>query len=257
VSDIAAPNAIARSNIVDSHIVSTTYDFNWPDSNGVISDQLNGTSSGFCLTVVDWTDLPVNLTNAYTEKDGNDTSCIPVLGQACVNAILSNGRNFRGPTCRSVPQKPWSEFPECQSTLGYMATTPERFGTLSMSRGLGNNNHNATSSSANGAGWFGSFSTPQNGSGSTTYYTAANQLQIAMVSAVLSFQNDTQYLAGSELLCMRVNATQLPTRDTDGDGTTWTSEAVMESMGNFVQPSAVWVWSVIAAGHIFILSLLS
>lgn len=55
----------------------------------------------------------------------------------------------------------------------------------------------------------------------------------------------TGYTQGPALLCMRVNTTQLPTGDTDGDGVTWTSEAVLESIGSSVNRSAVWVWSVV------------
>lgn len=218
-------------------MVSTAYDFSGSED---LSDQLNQTASGFCLSVVSWDDLPVNITNTFTTEDANDTSCIPVLGQACVDAILSNGSNFRGPACAG-PKTLWSELPECQNTLGYVESTDQGFGTLSFSRGLGNNSHNGTGAFGHGQGWFGAFSAAQNGSGSPAYYTAVNQLQIAMASAVLSLKNDGGYLEGAELLCMRVNATRLPTKDTNDDGTTWTSEAVMESMAGLVRPGGIWV----------------
>jgi hypothetical protein len=199
---------------------------------------LNQTDAGFCLSIVDWTDAPVNLTNAYTEEDGNGT-CVPVLGQACVDTILSSGRNFRGSSCH-VPEEDWSKLPECQNTIGSMGTPRESIETLSLSGTLFNSSRNATGGFKDGEGWFGTFTGPQNGSGSAAYYTAANLLQIAMFTAVFSLQGDEVYVQGSELLCMRVNATQLPTRDPNGDGTTWISEAVMENLGISLQPSAIW-----------------
>lgn len=202
-------------------------------------------------------DLPVNVTNAYTEDDTNDASCVPVLGQACVDAILSDGRISRGSAVGSCtsPSRYWFEIPECQSTLGYAQAVGGSPGTFTTSIGVGNDSSNATNSWKNGEGWYASFSAPRNGSGSTAYYTTANQLNMVKVNPILSSQvvsapttESGGHIPGPELLCMRVNATKLPTGDTNGDGVTWTSEAVMEmeNIGSFIKPSAICVMFVVS-----------
>ncbi|KAI0436861.1 hypothetical protein F4803DRAFT_571819 [Xylaria telfairii] len=264
VSDFAAPDAEPDpaagdfEKTVDSHIVTTSYDFNWSGPKAW-STEINGTSTRFCLTVVDTLmDLPANVTNAYTKDDTSSTSCVSTLGQACVDAILATG-NFigdpRNQPCQG-PSRGWSSIPECHSTLGYIRTVSHYFDTVTSSRGFGNSsNQTATTAFRNGEGWFGYFSSPQNGSGSNEYYTAMNRLHIAMINTLLAPQGtfDDGFTQNTQLLCMRVNATKLSTVDTNGDGVTLTSEAVLESTGYSVQRTlhratlAIWSASILFA----------
>ncbi|KAJ8115532.1 hypothetical protein ONZ43_g4650 [Nemania bipapillata] len=255
VSDFAAPNAksdYGSDAAVDPHIVTTSYDFNWSGSK-YWPFRLNGTTSSYCFTVADsLTDLPANVTNAYTEEDTDSSSCVSTLGQACVDAILASGR-FSGGANTSLclgPSQVWSSFPACQSTLGYTNTVSHGFSLSTGGRTSSNNNNTNTTTNAflNGGGWFGFTSGPQNGSGSNEYYTAMNRLHIAMVTAVIAPGDDLDagYTQDPHLLCMRVNATKLSTKDTNGDGVTWTSEAVLESKGYSIQRTPAWASTFLA-----------
>ncbi|KAI1122994.1 hypothetical protein F5Y10DRAFT_252869 [Nemania abortiva] len=238
VSDFAAPNAepdpvSGGFQTTDTHIITTSYDFNWlgPQNS---STELSGTAARFCLTVADsLTDLPANITNAYTENDTNSVSCVSTLGQACVDAILSSSRFTGDPIngyCRG-PSQIWSGIPACQTTFGYTRMVSRYFDLVTSSRGFSNETSGITNAFTNGGGWFGYFSSPQNGSGSNEYYTAVNRLHVVMVNPILAPQGDFErgYTQNPQLLCMRVNATKLATNDTNGDGVTWTSEAVLEA----------------------------
>ncbi|KAI0968083.1 hypothetical protein F4678DRAFT_474917 [Xylaria arbuscula] len=246
VSDFVPSDALAdltsygSDETVDTHIVTTSYDFSWSSPENLTSE-LNSSIASFCLTVAtSLTDLPANVTNAYTEQDTNSTSCVPALGQACVDAILATEKFEGDPVygnCRA-PSQLWSELPQCQNTLGYVYNVSHGFTLLTGSRGFSNRtSQNATADFKNGGGWFGYISSPVNGSGSNEYYTAINRLHIAMINPLLAYDGDfdSGFSQDPQLLCMRVNATMLPTKDTNGDGVTWTSEAVLESAGNSVQ----------------------
>lgn len=256
ISDSSAPNAPGVDESVDAHIVTTTHDFTWPGS-GNVPTELDEPNSGLCLTVADSpNDWPVNVTNAYTEDDADNPSCAPVLGQPCVDAILSSSRRNGFVGCNG-PSTSWFHLPECQSTLGYtrgMSTpvgTP--VGTFTQPYGFSNTSRNATDDQKHGKGFspITLSSSPQDGSGSVEYYTILNRLHIMLFNPIIpsngasESRGATGYTQGPALLCMRVNTTQLPTGDTDGDGVTWTSEAVLESIGSSVNRSAVWVWSVV------------
>jgi hypothetical protein len=270
ISDFAVTNADVLVGdyggypTVDTHIVTTAYDFSWPSGQDISSQLLD---TGLCMTVLSTpTDMPVSLTNAYTNDQVNNASCIPVLGQACVGAILRGHQSSSGGilgVCQAPPVI-WSDLAECQSTLGYVQATSGVFGMLTTPLLFSNESSNATTTTthdwARGRGWFGSFSSPQNGSASPAYYTAANRLHIVMVttpplqqgtSASSRSTDGSGYVQVPELLCMRVNATQLLTPDPNGDGVTWTSEAVMENMGGLVQTTAagalsMWVLTALA-----------
>ncbi|TGJ76835.1 hypothetical protein E0Z10_g10805 [Xylaria hypoxylon] len=249
VSDFTAPNSTTDGSDepVDTHLVTTTYDFNWPVSDE-LSTKLNSSTARFCLTMANFHDLPVNVTNAYTDNDSNSPSCASTLGQACVDAILKGG-SFQGDAESGYCQGPsqiWSSIPECQNTLGYTSTVSHGFSLNTFSRGFGNQTtQNATKIFTSGGGWSGYFSSPQNSSGSNEYYTDMNRLHIVMVNALLPASTSFEggYSEGTQLLCMRVNTTKLPTHDTNGDGVTWTSEAVLESaasMGYLAQRILNW-----------------
>ncbi|KAI0172247.1 hypothetical protein GGR52DRAFT_591986 [Hypoxylon sp. FL1284] len=219
ISEFSVPNVEGAEPAVDPHLVSTTYDFTWPGS-GNLSAALGATRDvGVCVSFVEApADWPVNVTNAYTEDDTSDTSCVGALGQACVDAILAEvlGPGSSSQRCQ-VRGASWFNLPACDG--GGVA-----------SWGLGFSKYDIATS-ANGASWFSRLSAPQNGSGSAAYYTAANRLHVVMANPVFAGDGADQGGSsfGPELLCMRVNATKLPTGDANGNNVTWTSQAVLEA----------------------------
>ncbi|KAI1295931.1 hypothetical protein F5Y03DRAFT_410373 [Xylaria venustula] len=227
VSDFPPSSALADltsdgSNTLDAHIVTTSYNFSWSSPENCTSE-LNSSIASFCLTVAtSLIDLPANATNTSTEQDTNSASCVSALGQAGVDAILAIEKFEDDPVygnCRS-PSKLWSELPECQNTLGYTYNVSHSLDLLTGSREFSNRtSQNATADFKNGAGWFGYISSAVNSSGSNEYYTAMNRLHIAMVNPLLAYDGDFDggFLQDAQLLCMRVNATTLPTKDTNGD----------------------------------------
>ncbi|KAI6081411.1 hypothetical protein F4821DRAFT_264968 [Hypoxylon rubiginosum] len=279
VSNIAAPGAEPEDGgiraTVDPHVVSTTFDFSWPGS-GNFSSAFGGMWKPLCLSDLgsldpvypsaSWTDLPVNVTNGYTEDDTDSTSCVPALGQACVDAMLA----ARGGAIYAIPDgtgpgclpgaKSWQDLPECASTFGYSASVGQ---PLSQSlNGLRLDNTSSANTSdpraewTSGSGFYGWVSGPQNGSGSQAYYTATNQLRVLMINANLNGANNSEVVGGPQLLCTRVNATKLPDVDGDGDGTVLTSEAVLESYGIGNEGSRSWALALFSSTLACIITLL-
>ncbi|KAI1872851.1 uncharacterized protein JN550_003725 [Neoarthrinium moseri] len=246
ISEYAMPDNEKKGAAVDSRIISTAYDFSWAGA-GDMSSQLDLSEGGLCFTIMDAPkDFPVNVTNSYTKDDVNSASCNPVLGQACVDAIVSQANRETGSPVRcSAPQRSWYALPECQSTLGYTDTVLGTWGAVTFSYGFFNHSSNSTNSWENGEGWYGSFSAPQNRSGGAEYYTATNRLQIILVNPIVrgpgssGTLENAPYIQGPQLSCMRVNTTKLPTGDLDGNGVVLTSEAVMQSVGVSLMHTAV------------------
>ncbi|KAI0381290.1 hypothetical protein F5Y04DRAFT_79666 [Hypomontagnella monticulosa] len=234
VTDFPAPGA-ENEKVADPHVVSTTYDFSWPGG-GNLTSQLNDPSAGLCLAFVDSpSDPPVNVTNAYTEDDTKSPSCAHALGKECALAILTKGRITGSPGSKNCkgPATSWFDLPECRSTLGY-ALTSYGIGNIA-TFGIGFENGTTTNNTyrQSGDGWAGTFSDIQSGSGSKAYYTAANRLHIVMLNPILpTGEGDGAFAQATELYCMRVNATQLPTKGPNGDGVPFTSEVVMGGAGN-------------------------
>ncbi|KAI0809622.1 hypothetical protein GGR55DRAFT_679457 [Xylaria sp. FL0064] len=267
ISDFAA--AVSEPEIpstyngaVGTHIVTTTYDFNWPGADN-LSAEINKTSASFCLSVGEFHDPPVNVTNAYTEDDMNSVSCVSTLGQACVDAILAGVKYLGDAETQACPppSQPWPEIPECQPTFGYNLNKTHHYTVATFGRGFGNySTQNATAEFKNGAGWLGWYSGAQNGSGSVEYYTAMNRLHVAMINPLLGYEGELYdgFTENPQLLCMRVNATKLSSKDTNGDGVTFTSEAVLQSAGHSLQrpmgltPMITWlvsIWILVAVSY--------
>ncbi|KAI5924605.1 hypothetical protein F4810DRAFT_664358 [Camillea tinctor] len=89
--------------------------------------------------------MPVNVTNAYTEDHTNSAGCVPTLGQACVDAILSDGRipGINSIKSCTTPGRPWDELPECQNTLGYAQAASGSFSIDSRGLSFGTQSRNA------------------------------------------------------------------------------------------------------------------
>ncbi|KAI1267347.1 hypothetical protein F5Y18DRAFT_335578 [Xylariaceae sp. FL1019] len=225
VTDFAAPNAqgivhdwdnyrYIPATFVDPHVVNTAYELIW--SGGMsVSAALNGSKDPFCVSNALIIGMPANVTNRYSEADTKSTDCTRALGAECVGAILDIKANaLNDDDCFSGGDgDDWFGVPECASTLGYAySQTPEHStGTSSV------NLNSANSSLLKSTGLWGAMSDAFNGSDHTTYERAVNQIQIMMITR--HQKSDTPL---SQLLCMRVNTTQLhPTdgnSDDDNDG---------------------------------------
>ncbi|KAK6205925.1 hypothetical protein LQW54_008117 [Pestalotiopsis sp. IQ-011] len=254
ISKFAAPDVRDAYKAVDPHLVSISYDFSWSDP---VPASLANAWSGLCITASDATDMPANVTNTLTYDGVSDSAdCALALGQSCVDAILAAAgtpiATENGTIC-NTPTTPWSELDECSSTLGYNARANGYSSGSEITWDLGfYTSTNTTTSNGttprrareSGSGLYGHFSGAQNGSDVTEYYSAANRIQIMLVNPMLQLDSGVggkggSYATGPVLYCMRVNATKLPTKDTDGDSVVYTSEAVLEGAGVSIQDRAV------------------
>lgn len=235
ISDMAAPDA--ENAPEDPHVAVTTYDFSWPGGAN-ISTSLDNAIGQLCLATFRGVfDLPVNVTNAYAEKNTNSTSCEPVLGKDCINAILATPPPDRG-TCVVPDLVGWSDIPECAGSFGYAVhSRPQESHTLlGIYNGIvfnASSGDDGESGPMSGVGFYANVTEPLEGSGSRIFSSNANRLHLLFISTQIPIQGRTKPMDVVDLLCMRVNATELPDVDGDGDGVAFTSEVVLEgeSMG--------------------------
>ncbi|KAK2751216.1 hypothetical protein CKAH01_06402 [Colletotrichum kahawae] len=223
----------AEQPVENPSFVSTTWDFSW-SSGGNISQALGNSTGPLCVSFLNVMAYPANVTNLYTDENINSTDCTPILGEACVLAILREGSNFsRGITCNS-PEKSWSTLPECNNTLGYAVNErlDERLFNRTFGGGIATANLNPdpfnspsanTSAESNrtfgitsGKGFMGSHSgvIPE-ANATDTYLAAANSLQLLMISH--GFGNGSS-LGETQLYCMRANTTKLPVDENENEG---------------------------------------
>ena len=208
-------------------MISTVYDFSW-ETNGNLSEALGGDNGTFCITVQGDLNMPVNVTNLYTDANGNSTSCEPILGQECVDAILADddGLSSSGEYCKG-PRTIWYQLKECQATLGFAASIKggPSYTTASFEFN-GTIADNTTSGWKSDQGFFGTLTSVVNGSLSLPYFSATNQLRIISVNTQLPTNNG--FTGGPELLCMRVNATGLGNNDENSDGIATVDENIFK-----------------------------
>lgn len=165
------------------------------------------------------------MTNAYTDDNTDSVDCTPVLGEECVKAILEDGANSAGGPYCGGPRTTWSQLPECASTIGYASDTSQY--------GIGTTNLNSGNSTANstingktvphpnresGDGFYSTSSGAINGTNTTAYYAATNQLHVVMINTMLPISSGGG-IGNPNLLCMRVNTTILDeSHDDEGAG---------------------------------------
>ncbi|KAI0178838.1 hypothetical protein GGR52DRAFT_276428 [Hypoxylon sp. FL1284] len=247
VSEFADPKAIGIQPVADPHIVTTSYDFTWPGG-GSLDKALNDSMAGLCVTAMTLPSLPQNVSDKYNSDAANSASCAPVLGQACVDAILGQGATEAGQPlgrCQGSSVS-WFSFPECQDTLGYALSLTGSGTVETASFGFHNVESNKTHERSSGEGWFGRFSAAQNGSGSALYYNTTSLLQVAMVNPVLPIKgasNSTPPAQGAQLLCTRVNVTEATDDSENAD------DPDEDSAGSSVGEGAGWT--------VFMMSLVS
>ncbi|KAI1755416.1 hypothetical protein F4782DRAFT_404401 [Xylaria castorea] len=215
-SDVAGPSGRQA-------FVSQTYDFSW-SAEGNLSEALDGATGPLCVTQLGaWVDLPVNVTNGLT--DG--TSCVPALGQACVDAILNKTPPPGGEDgCDLGGYGKFDEMPECRGSFG---RDRGLFGTFAAGFSLGN----TTSQINSGDTLWVNMSSPVLGNETWLYETVANQIQLLLFSVLLptSTRPNASTVPGTELLCLRANSTKLPDVDVNKDGVAVVGEVVLLSAG--------------------------
>lgn len=102
------------------------YDFSWPgggslDSTPGAAKNPNGT---FCVAApISW-GTAKNITDKYTDANTHSTDCTPVLGSACVDAILTASAENDDGTGLGCFHRSWSKYPECADTFGIAEYAP-------------------------------------------------------------------------------------------------------------------------------------
>lgn len=199
VSDFAAPNAKPEfvdeePGFVDPHVVTTSYDFTFPSSFALNSSSVSNTTIyPFCIGHWSVFATPVNVSNTYTDKNTGSTDCAPALGSECVEAILKESRQETKSSCSSYA---WWDLPECIDTIGYATSYKKGEGGTIIGTEL-------SSDYPSGESFYSATTAASNGTNTTPYEDAANALQVMMVNPRVD------NLWRPQLLCMRVNTTQL------------------------------------------------
>ncbi|KAK4209282.1 hypothetical protein QBC37DRAFT_294884 [Rhypophila decipiens] len=125
ITDIPAPDEetnyplgkpSARSP--DTRALLVTYDLSWPGG-GLLQDTVSNDAPGFCVTYPYTIGSMPNVTNKWPEANTDSPDCAPVLGQACVDAIVKMAAK-PDPTRDSCEvHRSWWTLPECESSFGY------------------------------------------------------------------------------------------------------------------------------------------
>ncbi|KAI1120392.1 hypothetical protein F5Y10DRAFT_127619 [Nemania abortiva] len=253
VTNIAAPDADPHNATEDTHVVAATYDFTWPVA-GNISTALDGSTSPLCLASLgELVDLPVNITNAYTDGTGSD--CAPVLGQDCVDAMLAQAPVPNARDCNMTSTVLWSSIPECRGSFGVSSRLQDGF---SVSTPAFNLSATANHTWESGQGFYWDITELVNGTASQDFLNLGNKVHILMMYTDLGLGNSGG-LQRPQLLCSRANVTELPDKDANGDGVTLTGEAVLESgaLGIFERGAASrYLWAAWATVSLIVLTLL-
>ncbi|KXH45525.1 hypothetical protein CSIM01_12736 [Colletotrichum simmondsii] len=126
ISDFSLPHlaqntteAALGRNVTDPHYIATSYSLSWPLGGNLSSGGLRGSDSPFCVTSLD-VEFSPNVTNLWTEENGNSTDCEPVLGEACLEALHASDKSLTRDSCDGKMPS-WKTIPECNTTFGYGA----------------------------------------------------------------------------------------------------------------------------------------
>ncbi|KAI1273890.1 hypothetical protein F5Y07DRAFT_375449 [Xylaria sp. FL0933] len=243
VTDFSTPNAVAQLQVaggyspatfIDPHVVNTVYEFMAPGMN--ISSALNDSvDAPFCISNAHIIGMPANVTNTYTDDNTRSIDCTPALGAGCVSAILGTTRRSQN-KCFSSGES-WFNLNACADTLGYAASQTPKHQT-----GISTVNVNtANSTLLSTTGFWGAMSDTHNGTSATTYEAAVNQLQVMMITRPSA---DDSNIPESQLLCMRVNTTQLVPKDpgSGDDGDNDTGGAILVGLRSDVALVTAFTW---------------
>ncbi|KAK0748554.1 hypothetical protein B0T21DRAFT_380353 [Apiosordaria backusii] len=200
--------------------VRTSYDFTYEGAptDSTLEEAVPGLGNqSFCAVQLIWTDSgwPANITNLWTDENTNSTSCAPVLGQDCVDAIIQSTGTNNGAwdrTCGSQGGS-WERAPQCASSLGYMYSlrrvSAKNFPKL--------NNANSGESFAGLSSM--EYSDLDN---KTIYENYLNSIHMVLINAPVDLirgnQSSFSTDAPTKLLCMRVNTSRRDVNEDEGDG---------------------------------------
>ncbi|KAK0662924.1 hypothetical protein QBC41DRAFT_329476 [Cercophora samala] len=203
-------------NVSTDFIVRTSYEFIWEDSplNSTLAEAIPELGNqSFCAVqlVLSERGWPANITNLWTDEDANSTSCAPVLGQDCVDAIIKSAGSNNGGPCLS-PGGRWEDAPECASSLGYMYSSRlvsgKQFIDLSQARsgvpftGLASRQYSDLDNK-------------------TLYENYLNDIHMLFINAPVDLVRENGIFdthAPKQLLCMRVNTSRREVDDDDEGG---------------------------------------
>jgi len=210
-----------QSNRSTSFTVRASYDFTYHNVplNATLDDalpQLNNLS--FCQTwyVPSNRGWPANLTNLYTDAHTNSTSCAPVLGEDCVDAIIrSMGSNNGAPgfAC-TTPGGSWEKLPECASSLGYLHDWQGGQTTMGTSKLNGANSGEAFASLTS--------LDYEDVSNKTIYENYLNAVHMVLLNAPTGLITGNDTSGGfatrepKRMMCMRVGTAQREVDDDEG-----------------------------------------
>ncbi|KAK4188818.1 hypothetical protein QBC35DRAFT_495279 [Podospora australis] len=210
VTDYAQRNSSLHLRTID-----TTYDFSWSGGQN-LSQAFPINNRSFCFSYYIAGSTPANITNLYTDDNKDSTDCTPVLGEACVNAILDStpANSGNSNTSCSTPRTIWSDIPECYPVFGYMRTqSPRKSFAVS------------TSSIKNlpPGGVVGALSSGSNQGNATIYDEQLNSLHVALLNPAplvedgrtLQLKQGTR--TSKQLICMRVSTERREVTQDDGD----------------------------------------
>ena len=186
-----------------TNIVATSYDLSWPGG-GNISAETSSSSSNdsrpLCATSVVRQFYAANVTNAFTDDDSDSTSCEPVLGEACIDALL--GQEIATEDGCVRPDL-WSRIPECYSSFGYTAEELEN-PTWVVTQNLTSRGDDEGGVEYASGDRFMTYATqpfdPDSDEDEDIYERSARRLQLLLLQTT-----NGQGSRASELLCMRVD----------------------------------------------------
>ncbi|KAL0930026.1 uncharacterized protein CTRU02_214846 [Colletotrichum truncatum] len=218
ITNIALPSlASVFPDVSDPHLVSTTYDFSWTGG-GNLSQPLHWSTSPFCITTMAANFVfPPNVTNLYNESNSDMSDCEAIIGSDCRSKLNVDGNNLRSVDRCAGPQTLWSDISECNATFGYasqanLGGTNTDFGLLTFDINQQPNNsslRNEIMPISSGDGFFQLASGILNGSDAAeAYRNATHGLQFIMFNTWIDIVNGQ--ISRPNVLCMRVNATTVP-----------------------------------------------
>ncbi|KAM7212759.1 hypothetical protein V8F06_011848 [Rhypophila decipiens] len=258
ITDVPLPNEKiiypqAKDGSPDSRGIVVTYDLVWSEG-GVLSDTLSRDAPHLCAAVPIMVSRLPNVTNAWPQDNTESPDCAPVLGKACVDAILETAAKSNDESmdvaCRLGTS--WDLLPECKDVLYEEARPVQDWGSRdgwigSITRGIMP---------------LGSGETINNGqmnyvydgrNTSSLYESAVNMLHILLLHSTPPTLN----VSAREpfLGCMRVKTDKLPVRDDAAEDANGEGEDQQQGGGDSAAPYGAQA-NLLAAGGAFILAMI-
>ncbi|KAM7186369.1 hypothetical protein V8F33_011842 [Rhypophila sp. PSN 637] len=258
ITDVALPNAKitypqAGDGSPDSRGLVVSYDLVWPEW-GVLSDTLSRYAPHLCAAVPITVSRLPNVTNAWPEDNTESPDCAPVLGKACVDAILETAAKSNDESmdiaCRLGTS--WDLLPECKDVLYEEARPVRDYGSRdgwigSITRGIMPVESGET---ING----GLMNYVYDGKNTSSLYeSAVTMLHILLLHSTPPPKSNVS-AREPFLACMRVKTDKLPVRD-DTENGNGEGEDQQQGGGGSAAPYGAQA-NLLAAGGAFILAMI-